>query len=365
MEKLAKKVLQKLNANGFSAYVVGGFVRDHLLGIKSDDIDITTNATPAEVINLFDKVIPTGIEHGTVTVMIDNHAIEITTFRRDLEYKNFRKPEEVMFTNDVKEDLLRRDFTVNSFLMNEELEILDYLSAKQDLNNKIIKTIGNPDDRFTEDALRMLRAVRFVSKLGFVIEKETYKSIKKNAHLLSNVSIERIKMELSKVFLGKYYNKARILLETLKFPKMAYLYPIKAKSLLDFYSILYIDNDLSLTEWKFSNSEKRYIENAKKVIQSDLSLYELYKITNAEVYYDLIEHYHTKEEKKEIEDMLNSLPIRNKKQLKVNGHDIKELGFSGKIVGNIMNNIEQKVVEGIMINDKQILVDYIRRNYED
>ncbi len=198
----AKKVIKTLKDKGFSAYAVGGAVRDALLGKIPYDFDITTDATPIEVKNLFDKVIDTGIAHGTVTVIIDGEPLEVTTFRADGEYVDNRKPKSVTLVKDVSSDLARRDFTINALCYNDDEGILDLFSGIDDLNNKIIRAIGNPEERFTEDALRILRAIRFSVQLGFEIEKNTLSAIKICAPLVKNLSVERITAELDKILMS-------------------------------------------------------------------------------------------------------------------------------------------------------------------
>lgn len=204
----AKKVIKTLKEEGFSAYAVGGAVRDALLGKIPYDFDITTDATPTEVKALFEKTIDTGIAHGTVTVMIDGEPLEVTTFRSDGEYIDNRKPETVTLVKDVRDDLARRDFTINALCYNDEDGILDMFSGIDDLNNKIIRAIGNPEERFTEDALRILRAVRFSVQLGFEIEKNTLDAIKICAPLVKNLSVERITAELDKILLSPAPDRA-------------------------------------------------------------------------------------------------------------------------------------------------------------
>jgi len=209
----AKSILEKLNASGFDAYLVGGCVRDSLMGLSCHDYDITTNALPFEISQVFsgNKIIDVGIKHGTVTVIIDSEPFEITTFRKDGEYKDNRHPENVTFSNSLAEDLSRRDFTVNSICYNPNVGYIDLFDGRNDINNKIIKTVGNLDKRFNEDALRILRALRFSAVLGFEIDKKTSLAIHKNAHLLKNISAERITSELMKMLVG--VNIFQILME--------------------------------------------------------------------------------------------------------------------------------------------------------
>lgn len=192
------------DAAGFSLYIVGGAVRDWVLRIPNDDYDFTTDATPEEVIGLFRKVIPTGIKHGTVTVLFKNAKYEVTTFRTDGEYHDHRHPEQVQFVRNLEEDLKRRDFTINAMAANAFTgEIVDQHNGFGDLKKKTIRAIGNPIERFTEDALRILRACRFATKLDFSIEPETHAAMRQLASTLKLVSGERIRDELVKILSSK------------------------------------------------------------------------------------------------------------------------------------------------------------------
>ena len=206
------EILNILHTGGHEAYCVGGAVRDSLMGFTPEDWDITTSARPDETEELFKdyKTIDTGLKHGTLTVIINHKPYEITTFRIDGEYNDNRHPEEVIFTPDLKDDLARRDFTVNAIAYNSE-GIVDLYGGREDIYNSIIRTVGDPDKRFNEDGLRILRALRFASVLGFEIEHETASAIHRNRHLLKNISAERISTELSKLICGK--NAFNILME--------------------------------------------------------------------------------------------------------------------------------------------------------
>lgn len=203
----AKIVINTLADAGFSTYVVGGCVRDYFLGNQTSDTDITTSAKPCEVKKILAdkniKVVETGLKHGTVTAVIDKTPLEITTFRADGEYRDSRHPQSVEFVEDVEQDLKRRDFTVNAMAYNDERGLVDLFGGREDIENRIIRTVGEPDARFKEDALRIMRALRFSSVLGFEIEEKTKKSIFDNMYLLENISAERIFSELSKLLCGK------------------------------------------------------------------------------------------------------------------------------------------------------------------
>ena len=200
LPKDVKLILSKLNEHKYEAYIVGGCVRDSLLGLAPHDWDICTSALPEQIIEVFNgyRVIPTGLKHGTVTVIINDSQYEITTYRIDGEYEDNRHPKEVSFTNSLKDDLSRRDFTINSMAYNPSVGLIDYFDGQNDLDRKIIKCVGNPNKRFNEDALRILRSLRFSSTYGFYVEKETNNAIHQNVNLLNNISNERIQNELCK-----------------------------------------------------------------------------------------------------------------------------------------------------------------------
>ncbi len=192
------KIINMLESEGFEAFAVGGCIRDSLIGRVPSDWDVTTSAKPTEIKRIFKRTIDTGIEHGTVTVLMDHKAVEVTTYRIDGEYKDLRHPSSVEYTSDIKEDLRRRDFTINAIAYNEEIGIVDPFDGRGDLRKKLIRCVGDPLERLTEDALRIFRAVRFCAQLGFKIDEDTKDAIKKLSSNLSNISAERISAELIK-----------------------------------------------------------------------------------------------------------------------------------------------------------------------
>lgn len=204
MPAYVREIIDRLNSRGFSAYAVGGAVRDCALGLSPDDWDVASSALPEEIESTFSdfRVIETGIKHGTVSVIADGNAVEITTFRKESGYSDNRHPDAVEFVGDIAEDLRRRDFTVNSLAYNEKDGLIDLYGGLSDIKNKIVRAVGNPEERFSEDSLRILRAVRFSSKLGFSIEKQTLAAAEKLKSRLKNVSAERIFSELVKTLCG-------------------------------------------------------------------------------------------------------------------------------------------------------------------
>ena len=209
-----KVILHTLQGAGCEAYAVGGCIRDSLLGRTPDDWDITTSARPEETKALFGKTIDTGIQHGTVTVMRHGRGYEVTTYRVDGEYEDGRHPKEVTFTASLEEDLKRRDFTVNAMAYNEEDGLVDLFGGRQDLERKIIRCVGEANERFEEDALRIMRAVRFSAQLGFTIEERTKEAIRGHADRLRQVSAERIQVELTKLVTSPNPDFLRIAWET-------------------------------------------------------------------------------------------------------------------------------------------------------
>lgn len=214
LPKDVKYILDTLHKNGYEGYIVGGCVRDAIMGIPPHDWDMTTSAKPEEVKKLFSHTFDTGIKHGTVTVVLNKENYEITTYRIEGGYDDCRHPNDVSFTTDLHEDLLRRDFTMNAIAYNEEEGYVDIFGGIGDIGKKTIKGVGEADERFKEDALRMLRAVRFSAQLGFDIEEKTEKALMENCGLIEKISAERIREETTKLFLSKYTQKAVLLWET-------------------------------------------------------------------------------------------------------------------------------------------------------
>ncbi len=208
-------VLKKIEDAGFEGYVVGGAVRDYLLCRKINDYDITTNAKPYNIMEIFDNTILTGVDFGTVTVIVNNKNIEVTTYRKDGKYINGRKPESIKFSTVLKQDLLRRDFTINTLCCDIDNNIIDILNSIKDVENRIIKAVGDPNERFKEDGLRMIRAVRFMTQINGVIDENTEKAIRNNIKNFENISVERIQSEFNKILMSSKPSKGiRKLLET-------------------------------------------------------------------------------------------------------------------------------------------------------
>ncbi len=383
--EIVKKVLKCLTQKGYEAYIVGGAVRNKLLNIEPNDYDITTNATPDEILNVFSftKTIITGKKYGTITVIFDYQKFEITTFRMDGKYINNRHPENVLFSDDIDEDLKRRDFTINAIAYNNK--IIDNHNGINDLHNKIIRCIGDPIERFTEDALRMLRAIRFSCKLDFIIEEQTKQAIHKCKKLLNNISIERINNELFELF--KYINE-EIIIEyfdvfMIIFPHFTRKNIDKLVKKISIYKE-YLDKEIYIYASFFENI---YNENVSRILKKykvskrisniiifinnknlDLSnnIIDYRKLLKNNTKNDIICYikYNILNVGKQIE-MLKKLEIANKKcnklnQLNLKGTDLKRIGFYGNEIGIILNKILDLVICDVLVNDKEILIDYAK-----
>ncbi len=435
LSKGAKKVIENLRNHGFSAYAVGGAVRDALLGKEPYDFDVTTDATPDQVKSLFSHTVDTGIAHGTVTVLIDKEPVEVTTFRTDGEYTDNRKPDTVTLVKDVREDLARRDFTVNALCYNDDEGILDLFCGIDDLKNKIIRAIGVPEERFHEDALRILRGVRFSVQLGFEIEEKTYQAIKNCAHLVQNLSVERIAQELDKMLMSPVPDTAiKILYETgvLEYimPEMVkcfgqaqnikwHIYDVgnhTAQVIKNCPEILHLRYAALMHDWgkpyclgknddgedtfrnhakiseeladkftkkyKFSNErrdkilrlvkyhdieilpEKKYVRRAINKVGDDVfcDLIALKRADclsqNLELTAPRLTYLNTLDGLyREIKENKEVFSI---KSLAVNGNDLIALGFSGKEIGEVLNELLKKVIDNPELNEKETLIKIIK-----
>ena len=209
-----KNIIDTITKAGYEAYAVGGCIRDSILGREPDDWDITTSASPEQVKKLFKRTVDTGIAHGTVTVLSEGEGFEVTTYRIDGEYEDNRHPKEVIFTASLAEDLKRRDFTINAMAYNEKEGLVDLFHGREDMEQKIIRCVGNPEERFTEDALRLMRAVRFSAQLGYRIDEETKKAVRALSGSLTKISAERIQVELVKLVVSPHPDYLKIAYET-------------------------------------------------------------------------------------------------------------------------------------------------------
>ena len=371
--KDAINILKTFNKNGFEAYFVGGCVRDFLLDKDFSDIDITTNALPEQVKNIFPKSIDTGIQHGTVTILVNGESYEVTTFRKEGEYVNHRAPDKVEFVSDLKEDLDRRDFTINAMALDYKGKLFDFHNGEADLKNKIIKTVNDPNERFFEDALRMLRAFRFSSRLGFNIDSNTLVAIKRNAKLIEYVSIERIVNEFRKLLEGKgNINSMQLMLNSMLNSYIPFLKDIEVIEDFSEYTFcqsLYIllkMNNISfddLKSLKLSNKELKQIKEYEKIntdfkndIQLELILYK-YNIEDVR----FICSYFKYEDESEIEKI--KLPITSFNDIDIKSEEI--IAFinrkPGPWIKEIIVLLEYEILLNGLVNNKKNILDFLTK----
>jgi len=374
--KFGRNIVKTLLDLGYQAFFVGGFVRDYLLKINISDIDITTDATPKEVEEIFENTKATGIKFGTVTVFYENYQYEVTTFRTEGKYINHRKPKDVSFAKTLKEDLQRRDFTINGLAMDISGKIIDLFEGKKDLKNRLIRSIGNPDIRFEEDALRILRAFRFVSKLGFDIEKNTLKSIEENMELLKKIPIERVMVEINKIFKNPYYVKTISLMNQTNIEKA---FPELEKGIellnsrdsynlnyLEFYSLcFYLENQEIPDKWRFSNKETSVINKTIELLKGnkfDKMIVYQFGIDISLMANNISKTIDPTNDKEDlIKDTYKRLPIYNRNDLAFKGEDILKItSFSKpKIIGDIIDDLVKQVVTEELPNDYLSLKEYV------
>lgn len=382
-------ILNRIEAAGHQAYFVGGCVRDVFLDRPIGDIDITTSAKPQKIQEIFDEVIPVGIEHGTVIVRHNQVSYEVTTFRVEGTYSDQRHPDSVQFIDYIDKDLERRDFTINALAMDSNGNVLDLFHGLEDLDNRIIRTVGNGYERFKEDSLRILRAIRFSSQLGFTIEEGTKTAMKAVKKEVEGLAVERITKEMQKLFSGDFvasglHNLLEIGLEEHLpvFNRYQVLHALIPKikplpSLSEVICLLHQTNkEIIIHEivkgWKCSN--KIYREATQ--LNEAINYYERNGLDNWLVYI-LLPNLHNEfsrltqilfmdvVEKDELQRIKAQLPIRSKQELLMNGNDI--IGMfpnlhKGPWINGLITQIEKQIVLGKLENNKSMLKDWLKWN---
>lgn len=381
-------LLKTLNESGYEAYFVGGSVRDFLLGRKIEDIDIATSAKPEEVKSIFSKTVDVGIEHGTVLVISKGEGFEITTFRKESDYLDYRRPQAVEFITSLEEDLKRRDFTINAMAMDYAGKLFDPFDGKIDLKKKLIRCVGDPSQRFQEDALRIMRAVRFQSQLGFTIEEETKMSLQKLAPLLENIAIERILIEWNKLLDGRYKAAA---FETLLDTGLHQHLPCNQELTKGLSGISHLEvNELDYKEtwvlflytsdvlspyslfkkWKMSKAMQKEIFSLltwlRNRIQQEWSLFTLYQAGLEQALkvnrvLNCIKGQNLSTSYSHLTSKYETLPIKGREDLCVNGHDL--LQWTGKKSGpwikEMIEKIEKAVIERKINNNKETIKEWL------
>lgn len=364
------EVIELLEEKGHEAVFVGGAVRDYLLGKRATDIDIATSAEPHEVKAVFQYTIDVGIAHGTVLVMHHNEPIEVTTYRTEGTYSDARRPDDVQFVKSLREDLLRRDFTINALAMTKDGELIDLFGGRDDLKNKIIRAVGVPAERFQEDALRMMRALRFAAVLDFTLDAATFEAIRKYRERLKNVSIERIKIEMDKLFLGINPLAAFYLFEQSGLSQSLPLFPADMRgveqvlpfaSAKEGWAFVMIAGDYRVSPfnraYKLSNDEKNYLANVEKAYSirkerpfsvDEIFLFDVPVLEAAEKFYRAKSTNSVLEPFPQFYVDKQNLPIQSSKDLQVTGTDlISWAGVKGgPWTGEWMKKIETAVLHG-------------------
>lgn len=381
----ALPILETIEAAGYEAYFVGGSVRDTLLNKPIHDVDIATSAFPAEVKALFEKTVDTGIEHGTVMILDHGQGYETTTFRTESDYTDFRRPDEVTFVRSLKEDLKRRDFTVNALALTHTGEVIDLFDGISDLENHVLRAVGKAEERFHEDALRMMRAVRFAAQLDFKIENNTQQAIQDNAALLANISIERTNVEFTKLMQGRAatYGMLELLKNRLNLYMpglenadidligMAELLKVaqptddtQAWGLLVFeLGLTPEDAGSFLRKWKHSNELIKTIQTSTALLNvlrlGEASDWELYMTGSALPTAIAVANLSELQlDTDELAARYDQLPIHARHELALAGSDLMtNLDVKpGPILGKILNQLEHEVVENKVANLKPALL---------
>lgn len=359
----ALKVIKKLEDEGFKAYIVGGFVRDYMMGIESNDIDICTSATPYDINKIFSDSYLSNKDYGSVTLILSNVRLELTTFRKESDYLDNRRPNHFEFIDDIFEDLNRRDFLINTLCMNKDGEVLDLLNGKSDIDNKIIHTVGNSFIRFSEDAFRILRAIRFATVLNFELSEDIKNSILKTKHLLKKISYERKREELDKIFTSSNVLYGVKLLVQLQLDKELEIDNLVNVTSFDDLMGVWAQLDTDENAYKFTSNEKEIIMNIRNVLNLDicdkkvLYKYGLYVCSVVAEIKNI--------DKSLITDIYNKLPIKNTHDICINGNDIISVleRKPGKYIKNIIKDLEEKILNGILENNKDELLKYVTNEY--
>jgi tRNA nucleotidyltransferase (CCA-adding enzyme) len=364
MLDVALKLLNEITSHNYKAYIVGGFVRDHIMGIESNDVDITTNATPKQIKEIFEDSCLPNEDYGSVTVIKKGIRFEITTFRKESEYINNRKPSEIKYIDDLYQDLIRRDFIINTLCIDYQGNIIDVLGGQEDINNKIIRTVGDAENRFNEDCLRILRAVRFATILNFNLSDEIINAIGKTKHLLKNLSYYRKKSELEKIFTSSnHINGIKLLIDLgldkeLEIPNLYKILETDTTSLIGIWSLLNVSS-----KYPFNKNELDLINNINKVLNlNNMDPVALYKYG---LYVNSVAGEIKGTNIKSITECYNSLVIKVRSDINITSSDIMKLldKGPGKYIKDIFDDIEREILYHRLENSYDNISQYIISKY--
>lgn len=355
MDKLIQNILLEIESIGYDAYVVGGYVRDYLLGIKSSDIDICTNALPIKLHELFPDNVNSN-SYGGFNLKIKNYNIDITTFRKELKYDK-RKPTEIVYVSKLEEDIIRRDFTINSVCMDSSGKIIDLVNGVKDITERKIRMLGDIKERLEEDPLRILRAVRFASILDFEIDSNLYKELKENYKLVETLSKTRIKSELDKILLNKNFLKGLSILKDLK--------------ILELFGITYEDisyvSDLSgmwaqlnfSSDFAFTKQENVNIIKIREIIEHGEINNEV--LFNYGLYNSLVASSILNIDRGKVNKMYNELPIKSIKELDISSKElIDEFNIEPKNISRLKNDLIKNILNNDLKNENNEIKKYIK-----
>lgn len=352
MEKNIKKILETLENEGYQAYLVGGYVRDYLLGVTSFDVDIATDALPKDIHRIFNSI---KNNYGSVNIKVDKLNVDITTFRKDLNYVN-RRPSKVVYINNLKDDLERRDFTINAICMNKNGKIIDLLNGCKDLDRRTIKMIGSIDVKLKEDPLRIMRAIRFACILDFKIEDELYEKIKEYSYLVGDLSKERIKNELDKILISKNYKYG---LELMKDTKISEVLEINYDDINYVDDLLGMWAQVKVLNIPFTNVEKGNIIKITEVLdfgKIDNEILYKYGLYISRVAGKILNIKTTK-----ISKMYNKLPIKSREDIDITSKDISSIVGVGEVIGETYKIIEKEILNYRLKNKKSEILKYLEK----
>ena len=358
----AFNVLKMIEDNSYEAYIVGGFVRDYIMGIKSNDVDITTNAKPKDLIKIFPNANIDNEVYGSVIVYLNNIRFEITTYRDEGNYLDNRHPDTVNYVDDLKIDLKRRDFTINTICMDKEGNIVDLLNSKSDIDNKIIKTVIEPLESFKIDSLRILRAIRFATTLDFELALDVKEAIMQSKYLLKDLSINRKKSELDKIFSSPNIEKGIKLIKELDLIYVLYLDNINkvkpCSQVIGIWTMLDVDNI-----YPFTRNELKLMKDIRESIKNNplafttLYYYDLYPCTVAGEILSI--------PKKEIMDNYKSMPIHKRSDIVIDSYDLIDYLKieDGPIISKLWKELEIKLLNLEVNNNKEELLNLAKKIY--
>lgn len=384
LPEAARLILTRLEEAGFEAYIVGGWVRDYLLKIPDQDCDLTTNALPHQIQDLFKDFAQSevGKDHGTIGLKVLDKWIEVTTYRIDKDIHDNRHPGSVEFTHDLKEDVLRRDFTINALAMNRSGELMDYVGGQEDLKQRVLRCVGDPHLRFEEDALRILRGLRLSSKLDFTIERLTLKAMHSHALLIQSLATERIYHEFSlwihnpcpshalsmgKEIVAVFFPEIKTMDESW-FTKLDHLHPIILRWMALFYAVELERMMYRLNIWKVSNALKHQLKERLSLVQQrfpkDLYQMKVYlrdhdvkviqDVLKFQKHFELQQYHH--EAQLSLNHLIETQAVYSIAQLDIKGHDLVRLGLKNQAIKEALNQLLERVMKDELLNQHDELV---------